>query len=233
MRDAGTGPVVVLLHGVGVGPDSFDTVVEQLVSRHRVVVLRRPRAAAVAEQAAAVVAAIRSLDSGPVTLTGVSGGATVSLAAAMASPAVVGAVVAHEPLLGAHAQALHGRITAVARALATGDITSREWFRSLVGPRTWARLPPELDGADVGAEEVAPFAAWSPEPAALDSLRRLNLTTTVGEWSGPARHEAARVLAERAGAEVIVLPGSGHLPQLEDPCAFAQVVAGEAARVRV
>ena len=40
--DRGRGPVIVLLHGVGVGPESFASVAELLEDRHPVVALERP-----------------------------------------------------------------------------------------------------------------------------------------------------------------------------------------------
>jgi len=229
VRDLGTGPTVVLVHGVGVGPASFDGVVDALVGTHRVVVLRRPAlvpgTAPVPRAAGVLRAAVHRLAAGPVTLVGVSGGATLSLAAAMAEPGLFHAVVAHEPLVGSHAPGLHRRVGTGAARLTAGSIEPDEWLRALVGEASWLASRSNGGPAEIVAEEVAAFAAWSPTIDELAVLRGETLVTTIGSASGRDRHEAAAALARLGGARVVVLGGAGHLPQLEAPEAFAAVVS--------
>jgi pimeloyl-ACP methyl ester carboxylesterase len=57
----------------------------------------------------------------------------------------------------------------------------------------------------------------------------VQLLTTVGSASDATRHAAARALSHLAGAGVLVLLGLGHLPQLEDPAAYADLIRAVAA----
>ena len=117
--DRGRGPVIVLLHGVGVGPESFASVAELLEDRHPVVALERPAgpggAALDLPDQADLLA--RSLDDlgAPVRLVGVSGGATLGLCLALRHPDAVEALLLHEPLVGPLAPALDRRFQDIER----------------------------------------------------------------------------------------------------------------------
>ena len=84
-------------------------------------------------------------------------------------------------------------------------------------------------GAQLFEADSAAYLAW--EPALADARDGAPITTTVGELSGPLRHTVARRLREHAGARVVVIPGCGHLAQLDAPLAFAAVVREAAAHV--
>jgi pimeloyl-ACP methyl ester carboxylesterase len=47
---------------------------------------------------------------------------------------------------------------------------------------------------------------------------------SVGERSSELRFTVARRLAARTGAPLAVVPGCGHLPQLDAPEAFARLI---------
>lgn len=132
--DLGRGAPVALLHGVGVA--SLEEVAEHLSTTHRVIIIRRPAGRSLDERAAAVIASLAEVAPGPVTPAGVPGGATRALAAAISWPADVHAVVAHEPLLGPHADELHRIVTAGVAQLRDGTVGAPAWFRGLVGDRT-------------------------------------------------------------------------------------------------
>lgn len=225
--DLGAGPPVVLLHGVGLGPRSFDQVATRLAARHRAIVLRRPDAAdrSVERAAQDVLDAVRSVDAaGTATLVGVSGGATLALAAAMAEPSMLARVVAHEPLLGPLAPALDRRVQEGAARLVRGADDEDGWLRGLVGEHTWAAVVASDDRTAVSTAEVRAFAAWTPAADQLEALRAVALVTTVGAGSGAHRHEAAAALARLSGARVVVLADAGHLPQVEQPDLFAAAI---------
>lgn len=174
--------VVVLVHGVGFGPDTFDGVARRLVARSlQVRVVTRPGYAAGAPPAAtpprtlpsfqeqvsmlaSVVtdAAAHAPHGRPVTLAGCSGGATLALAAVLAlRPAAgVAAAVLHEPLVGPAAPTLHAAITANAARLTRPTPRSGSAFAS------GTTRVPHQNGGDVphprSGSEPASFAARVP-----------------------------------------------------------------------
>jgi pimeloyl-ACP methyl ester carboxylesterase len=169
-------------------------------------------------------------------LAGVSGGATVALATAIAHPGRVRALLAHEPALGPLAPGVHGLLSAAAGALAQAadPATGAETMgRILAGP-SWERQPPGVrravrEAGPVVAAEVPGFIAFRPTPADLAGLRALPVLTSVGARSRAQRTAAAAVLAASAGARVEVIPDCAHLVQLEAPVVFARMVARLAA----
>lgn len=208
----------LLLHGVGFGPETM-TDVADLVPGARVV--ERPSTASLASQVDAVVAlASNGAGGDPWVAAGVSGGATLALALALAAPPGLQRVVAHEPLVGRHAPALWAAVQA-----GRADVQFPEqWFSGLIGSSDWAALPPDVRAAAVARHpdlraEITPFVTWDPPSLAAS----VPIRTTVGDRSGPARHEAAAVLAA-VGAEVEVLDDCGHLAQLDNPKAFAEAI---------
>jgi pimeloyl-ACP methyl ester carboxylesterase len=233
---------VVLLHGVGIGARSMAPLVTSIErTGRRAVALDRPGygvmpgPATVDEQAAWLVAACRSLDAGRVDLIGVSGGATVALAALCDAPDAFGRVVLHEPLVGPLAPALHAAIVESSAELARDPSTDAlcAFIRRLVGADTMDRLDAGVVDSLVRAAatvraEVPSFADFAPSPASLRRLCSNDVVTTLGgRREAPARSAAAEVLAELAGVAVVVLEGAGHLAQVDDPDALADVmVAG-------
>lgn len=77
-------------------------------------------------------------------------------------------------------------------------------------------------------DDVSAFASWSPSVDDLMTLRSTRVVTTVGAWSSGARQGAATALADLAGARVVVLEQAGHLPQLECPRVFGDIVRAAA-----
>ena len=228
--ELGQGPDLVLLHGVGAGPDTFVRLARLLAEDHRVLLPRRPGgpdgAVPLAEQVDAVADTIRGLTGGRVVVVGVSGGATLGLALALAHPGQVEALVLHEPLLGSHAPSLQRRFATAAAEAATDDASALAVVHAVLGERTWQRLA-EADRQRIEAAapwarlEIPLFAAFDPTDAELRALRAIPVLTTVGADSGADRREAAMALADLAGAEVVTLPGSGNAAQLDAPAALA------------
>lgn len=226
---------VVLVHGVGIGPWSFAALAGELAADHEVVVAcrpgygdlpdRRPPAASFAEQ----VEDLAGLAAGePAAFVGVSGGATLVLALALAHPELLAAAVVHEPLVGPLAPELHATVTAAAARLAAtpGEAAVVAFVEELVGPAAWRRLS-AADQADVGRRqavvraEVPAFLAFAPTPAQLAGLTGMPLLSTVGGESPSIRRGAAAVVAGGMDISPLVLQGIGHLAQVEGPAALA------------
>lgn len=233
--DRGQGPVVVLLHGVGVGPASFAPMVEALAERHRVVALERPvgrdgSAIPLADQADQLARTLPELGASGARLVGVSGGATLGLCLAIRHPDAVGALVLHEPLVGPLAPELDQRFQAAAARAAEGDGPAMEVVQAVMGDATWAALDPAArtyatDRAARWRGEVAEFAAFAPDVRDLTALAGRPLLVTVGGRSDPARWAAAEVLRRWAGAQLVEVPGAGNAVQLDAPAAFAELIA--------
>lgn len=245
MPAAGGEPDVVLLHGVGLAPCTFDPLLAMLP--RSTAPLRRPyrpdRPAAplpatIVDEAAELLAEI--FDAGDparsTVVVGVSGGATLALAmASVGHPRLLG-VVAHEPLVGPAAPALHRAVSDAAHTLATGPgsapVRATQFVRGLVGEFTWARLPEEAVAfpgahADAVHAEVPRFVRFELPPGGFVTP----VTVSTGERSHERRRHAAQVL-EAAGAHSVVVPGAGHLAAWEQPATVVSLVTAEAERWR-
>lgn len=220
---------VLLLHGVGLGPQLFDRL-RTMLTTTSVAPLRPPYAGgpvgSVAEQAADLAVALA--DTEGLTVVGVSGGATLALALAQLDPPGVDAIVAHEPLVGPLATELHAVVNvSAARLLATpGADGAVEFVGRLAGHSAW---DPDFarQHADVVRAEVPEFAGFAVDPDALAASGTPVLVTT-GANSHARRHVAAAALAAVAPVRTATVSGSGHLVHVDRPPAFAALV--EAAR---
>jgi (E)-2-((N-methylformamido)methylene)succinate hydrolase len=230
----GSGPDLVLLHGVGVGAHTFAELARLLAAEHRVLVVDRDAPGlpvrSLEAQADEIVTTAGALGGGRAKVVGVSGGATLGLLVGLRHPDAVSSLVLHEPLVGAHVPALSARFEAAAERAAVDDAGAVSVVRSVVGERTWSDLDEAtrarvVAGAARARAEIPLFAAFSPTAAELTELRRTPVLTTVGADSGPERHAAAAVLRALAAATIAVVPGSGNAVQLDAPAAFAELIA--------
>ncbi len=226
----GAGPVVVLVHGVGIGPWSYAGMAASLAGDHSVVVPHRRGYGSSAGPAASLeqqVDDLAGLVDGPAAFVGVSGGATLVLALALAHPGLVAAAVVHEPALGPLAPDLDAELQAAGAALlAGGEKEALPFVRGLVGGEAWARLTPERRGdvwarAATVSHEVPQFLSFAPDARQLGAAAGLAVVTTVGGASRPSRHRAAATLAAHLGTTPTMLAGVGHLAQIEGPVALA------------
>lgn len=226
----GRGPAVVLLHGVGVGPESFAGVRDELAADHEVLTVERPwsplRPTPLDEQALSIVAALRHAGIDAAAVVGAGEGGTLALHLARYAPEVVTVVVAHEPGVGSHAPSLATRLAEVVRRVQADDGEVIECVRSLLGPASWDALPPASRvrieaGAARARSELPIFIARTPDLAAL---RNTSVVTTVGATSAIERFEAARAIERVAGARLEVIAGAHHLVQQDAPVAFAEVI---------
>jgi pimeloyl-ACP methyl ester carboxylesterase len=239
-----TGPVVVLVHGVGVGPESFVNTAAALQDAGRTVhcVVRpgyEPDVAGGRQpvdldiEVDRIIETVEKRKERSVVWVGVSGGATLGVIAAGRRPVSIESAILHEPLVGSTAVSLHDAVQTVARELATGpaDPATREaratqFVSGLVGPAGWEALGQDgralvATRAQLIAAEVPLFAAFEADEISDDAVR---VVITVGERSPAARHEAAARAADLLHGEVVVIPGVGHLPQVEAPELFAEII---------
>lgn len=233
--DRGQGPVVVLLHGVGVGPESFAALAELLEDRHRVVALPRPvgpdgTALSLADQADQLARLLPEVGAAGARLVGVSGGATLGLCLAIRHPEAVGGLVLHEPLVGSLAPGLHARFQGAAARAALGDAEAMAVVRAVMGEPTWAALEPSARrAAEAQAPrwrgEIAAFAAFDPTADQVATLGTRPVLVTLGERSGPERRTAADVLVRLARARLAVVADAGNAAQLDAPAALAALIA--------
>jgi pimeloyl-ACP methyl ester carboxylesterase len=233
--DRGQGTVVVLVHGVGVGPESFAHVAELLTDRHRVVVVERPvgrdgSALPLTQQAALLAATISEVAATGARFVGVSGGATVGLCLAIHHPQVVDGLVLHEPLVGALAPELNQRFRLAAAQAAVGEPEAMDVVRAVMGDATWEALGPDGQRASEALVarwrgEIAAFAAFDPSIAELAGFATVPLLVTVGSRSGPERWAAAEVLRRWCSADLVEVPGAGNAVQLDAPQAFAELIS--------
>ena len=263
LSDSDDRPDVVLVHGVGVGPESFAATRAALsAAGRRVHGVVRPgygrgeHAMDLEAQVDLVIDGFDHLtdevdphvastgDRRPAAWVGVSGGATLGVIAATRRPAGIAVAVLHEPLVGSAAPELHAMIRRGADRLATAPHDGQddvdglfdadglrdralEYMTGLVGPDGWRMLGPEGRAAVEArsaliACEVPRFARFEPRPVPPDGAVRVVIT--VGERSPAVRHDAARRAAELLHGSVHVIPGVGHLPQVEAPTAFAELI---------
>jgi pimeloyl-ACP methyl ester carboxylesterase len=234
--DGRAGSRVVLVHGVGIGPWSYAALADDLAADHDVVIAHRRGYGANAGQAApdslrVHVEDLRSLAAGRAAFVGVSGGATLVLALALAHPDVVSAAVVHEPVVGPLAPELHAELRAAATRLSSsaGPAGTVAFVRALVGRPAWDRLD-EDQVSDVRARdtvvraEVPLFLDFAPRPAELRALAGMALVSSVGATSRRSRHAAAAAVAAHTACSRSILPGVGHLAQVEDPAGLARAL---------
>ena len=235
----GAGPAVMLIHGVGYGPLTLDRAARAVVDAGgRVIVPHRggygasagaTPAGDLAGQVADLVGVLDAIGAERVVWAGVSGGATIALAAAIARPERVAGVVLHEPALGTLAGILNSRLKGAAAAVAAAADAGEaaEDLARALGGDGWAgvdaatRRAIRAAGEAVRAE-IPMFPAFAPTARQLSRLRDMPVVSSVGARSGPERRQAGGVLVRVAGA-IPARPPSGHLLQIEAPGAFAEM----------
>lgn len=93
-------------------------------------------------------------------------------------------------------------------------------------PDTWVAFG-EMFDAYHGWHWANPDPEMAPDPAPAQRLGEIQAPTlvVVGEHDIPAMQRTARALADGiAGAELAVIPGAGHLPNMEAPQSFNERV---------
>lgn len=243
LRDEGAGAAVVFIHGWTLDLDAWEPQAATLARAFRVVRYDRrgfglsggePDRAADVEDLARL---LDRLQLAPPVLVGLSQGARVALAFALAHPGRLAGLV------------LDGPPEEVDDAAEAGDEDfSIAEYRELVAARgaaafrdAWRAHPlMRLYGADPGAaalvarmlarypaRDLAGPAAPPPRPAGREAFARLALPVLVinGEFDTPQRRRAGESLVRAIpGAEHVVVAGAGHLPNLDNPNAYNEAL---------
>jgi 3-oxoadipate enol-lactonase len=236
----GTGGSVVLTHDFLLHRESWDAPFRSLSDAYRIVRWDQrgygrsdePKASYSSVDDLARV--IESVADGPVVLVGSSYGSAVSLHCALDRPDLAAALVLVGPVVSGfdyteHMMTRGGRRTMdVASRDAEIDYWSRvdPWFVAASNIQARERLR-ELLTANPHNLESKERWERSPEPDALPRLGEIAVPTLiiVGEHDISDVHAHAGALeASIRGARRVVLAGSGHLPQLEVPDAFSELV---------
>ncbi len=200
----------MLVHGTATTPAIWTDVAALLrTAGHEVSTPERPRSGDLATELAWLQDQARDA-----WLVGVSGGATLGLAAAGAGLRLRGAVL-HEPAVGSLVPDL---LAPVAAAFADGGTVALG--AALYGP-AWDCEPGPASDDVVTARELAMFRGFEPVPLPATVGPVL---VTVGGDSPPVRHAAAAAAAG-LGATTRVLPGVAHHVARTHPAQFAAVVA--------
>lgn len=248
----GAGDPVVLVHGSWDSRRDWDLLVPMLEGSFRVLAYdrrghsesERPSdPGSVREDVADLAALIEQLGLAPAWVVGNSFGGSIALRLACARPELVRGVAAHEPplfaLLAGDASlapllgALDSNIRAVAAQIAAGaHEAAAEQFveRVALGPGSWAQLPPALRATLVENAPTFLDETRDPEQLVFDlawarSFAKPALLTR-GDQSPPLFAPVVTLLGDAfPRAEVVTLPGAGHIPHATHPEAYARVVA--------
>jgi len=239
VRDEGAGVPIVFIHGWTLDLDAWEPQAAAFAGSHRVVRYDRrgfglseglPGRAADAQDLDRLV---ERLGPGAVILVGVSQGARVALGFALRHPERVSALV------------LDGPPDEVGDPENTGDEDfSIAGYRRLVAEqgvdafrRAWRGHPlMRIHSTDAGAQDLVARmlerypardllgpAEPPPPPAGVEALARLTRPVLVvnGALDTTIRRRAGEALARALPfAERVVLPGAGHLPNLDVPRAY-------------
>jgi pimeloyl-ACP methyl ester carboxylesterase len=234
--ETGSGPLVVLVPGMGVLRSEFRFLTPQLAAAGYRVVTMDPRGQgessagwknySVADGGSDILALIRHLNDGPVILLGHSMAAGSAVWAAAEAPELVRALV----LVGA---AVHGEVGGALRLLLAG-LFARPW-----GPAAWLRyystLFPSRKPADWEPYTAALKRNLS-EPGRIEALHQVMIASKSASEARLARvsvpavvfmgskdpdfknpEEEARWVAGRINGTYQMIEGAGHYPFTEMP----------------
>lgn len=246
----GTVPLV-LVHGSWGSHHDWDLVVPRLADAFRVLTYdrrghshsERPTGqGSMREDVADLAALIEHLGLVPAWVVGNSFGASIALRLAGTHPKLLRGLIGHEPPLfslladdpafAPLLEEVRQRMGAVVERITAGDHAgAAEQFVETValGPGTWAQVPPEARQTLIENAPTFLDEARDPEQLGFDLawLRRFSkpVLLTLGDESPPP---FAPVVAKLAGAipraEVVTLPGAGHIPHATHPKPYVETM---------
>ena len=244
-REAGEGPPVLLIHGMGINADFWRSIPDDLATDHRVIVYdrrgttRSRDAGAVADWARHgddAAALLESLDAAPAIVVGWSAGAVVAADLAVRHPQLVRSLVFIEPGLFGRKNLTPAAVGQFARMKLLWRLGRREralegYFRWVVsrrsGPSLWddPDFPQERKDAMIANGETMMTEIDARDAYLLDRVGTIDVPVRilVGDDSPTWFERIARHLAERMPrAELEVVPGMSHSAAVTAP---AKVVA--------
>ncbi|GAA0453325.1 alpha/beta hydrolase [Streptomyces sp. NPDC046215] len=244
IEDEGSGPALLFLHGWGTSGRVWGGQLREFVRDHRVVTVdgrgcgrsaRPARGNTVDGSVADLVALIGALGLDRPVVVGSSIGAVLATELGLRHPSLIGGIVAVDgPGYWPAATGALGELTPGLRDDRAGLLAGwvPEWFAPGTAPALidWT-VRQILDSGVYIDEQLDVFATYDPRP------RLPGLTVPVhylhGELDAPIPPEVAWTLAALTpGAEVTMIHGAGHMPQLERPAEFNAALRAALTRLR-
>jgi pimeloyl-ACP methyl ester carboxylesterase len=251
-REAGSGPPLLLIHGIACNADAFEAVFSSLTARWRVIAYdRRGCSRSVgkpaapkgyfARQAADAKALLDALGAAPASVLGWSTGGIVALTLAVEHPDEVSRLVLYEPNLHLKKQMTLTLATLFAKTLGLAAIGRKRaamttFFRAVLaqsnGPNPFDALDEPTREAILANTEAffAELRAGTGEELTDERLRTIGcpVTAIVGGRSAPFLGAASARLEKRLPQmRVLRAPGGNHMMPLEKPAEFVRLL-GEA-----
>jgi 3-oxoadipate enol-lactonase len=242
IQEWGSGTALLCLHGLGGGTHFFGQLGPALADRHRTIALDFPGAGESPSTppmtfdafAGLVVSLVAQLGLEDVTLLGHSMGTIIGLEALRQAPQLANRFIAvggvPEPPDSARTR-ISTRIAAIRahgiRGLGTDAVAANVSARTNETRPEIIRPLAERFDRQSGEGYIAIANAlvdWTARP--LPALDRVKCLAITGEEDRYAPPDAVRRFAEQLprGTRVEVMPDSGHLPFLEEPVRFAEIV---------
>jgi pimeloyl-ACP methyl ester carboxylesterase len=238
----GEGPPLVFAHGAAVDSRMWRPQLAALSDEFTVVAWDEPGAGrssdvpsdfTVADYADCLATLIGALDLGPVHLAGLSWGGTVALELYRRSPELVATLILVDTYAGwkgsLPAHEVRARLEGVRQMLAVGKETFDPTLPGLFAGDPPAELVSLLEdmAADVRPESMRTALFEMAECDQRDLLPHIAVPTLLiwGELDGRSPLSVARQFEDAIpGAELVVIPGAGHVSNLEQPELFNDAV---------
>ncbi len=251
LHDTGEGPALLFLHAFPLDASQWDHQVAALSGDFRCLrpemwgcgdspELTDPRSATLDGYAGAVLRGLDAAGAGPVVVIGLSMGGYTALALLRVAPERVRALVLASSRASADTpEQAENRRTMAGLALRDGVETAVPMVKRLLGPR--ARGEPHIADPVVGRIRRCRPAGIAACQWAMAA--RPDSTSLLGSVAVPALvihgdqdaivslDEARAVAAALPRGELAVIPGAGHLTNLEDPPAFTAALRGFLGRI--
>lgn len=243
----GDGRCVVFVHGTGTHRLTFGPVLDVLPPGHTLVTYDRrgfggsggPLASGMDQHAEDLAAIVEHLGRGPATIVAQSGGAIVALQFASRRPELVDRLILAEPVaqltlvpsvgVVAAMAALHSR-----RLLGRREQAAAGFYRwasgRTDGTSSWDSVPEEwkdiaVRHADAVFREIRQMTVPIPSSRTIRSVSSPT-TVVIGDVGQPVFHRTTRRVHRRLPrSELVAISDSGHLLAIDQPAAFAAVVA--------
>jgi len=235
----GSGPLIVFLHGVGSDRQTWQPQLEELSATQTAVAIdargyggswTRPDTVSMARFAVDTVAVIQALGQGHAHVCGLSMGGIVALHLWRDHPGVVRSLILADTWAW-HPTAAAGQDARLA-AIDASDMASLARIRmpAVYGPRASPLLVQRgverFASLDKAVYLAATAGLWGVDMRSVAGSVTVPTLVLVGEHDTIAPPHLSRELAELVpGAQFVVIPNAGHLPNEENPAAFNQAVS--------
>jgi pimeloyl-ACP methyl ester carboxylesterase len=239
---AGTGPPLVFVHGAACDSRVWGPQLAALSDRFTVIAWDEPgagRSSAVpadfrlADYAGCLAAMIEAVGLGPAHVAGLSWGGTVALELYRLHPELVATLVLADTYAGWKGSLpeseVHARLKGLRDMLAAGEETFDPTLPGLFAGDAPAEYVPLLEAmaADVRPQSMRTALLVMAETDQRELLPKVAVPTLLiwGEFDGRSPLSVARQFEEAIpGAKLVVIPGAGHVSNLEQPDAFNDAI---------